>query len=119
MYMPSGQKTQGRKIVSAKGISAALASIALAAMAMPALAADVTSERLRNPAAEPQNWLTVHHDYNNSRHTLLKDINRDNVKDLKLKFVFSIGGRATGGTLRGKEESTPLVDDGVMYVADT
>jgi alcohol dehydrogenase (cytochrome c) len=86
---------------------------------MPALAADVTAERLLNTAAEPQNWLTVHHDYNNSRHSLLKDVNRDNVKDLKLKYIFSIGGRSTGGTLRGKEESTPLVDDGFMYVSDT
>src|SRR3981189_2330558 len=98
---------------------AAIASISLAPLGTQAFAADVPPERLLNPAAEPQNWLTVHHDYNNSRHTVLKDINRDNVKDLKLKFVFSIGGRATGGTLRGKEESTPLVDDGFMYVADT
>jgi len=110
--------------VSARAISAALASIAVAAMglttmAKPALAADVTPQRLLDTAAEPQNWLTVHHDYNNSRHSLLKDINRDNVKDLKLKYIFSIGGRSTGGTLRGKEESTPLVDDGFMYVADT
>jgi alcohol dehydrogenase (cytochrome c) len=115
--MSCGQEAQGRKIVSARGF--ALASIAVAAMAVPALSADVTPERLLNTAAEPQNWLTVHHDYNNSRHSLLKDINRDNVKDLKLKFIFSIGGRATGGTLRGKEEATPLVDDGFMYVSDT
>ena len=86
---------------------------------MPALAADVTAQRLLNTADEPQNWLTVHHDYNNSRHSPLKEVNRDNVKDLKLKFIFSIGGRSTGGTLRGKEESTPLVDDGFMYVSDT
>jgi alcohol dehydrogenase (cytochrome c) len=40
--------------------------------------------------------------------------------DLKPKFIFSIGGIATGGsTLRGKEEATPLVDDGFMYVNDT
>jgi alcohol dehydrogenase (cytochrome c) len=116
-------KRKGRKIVSARGISVALASItasiAVAALTAPALAADVTSERLLNTAAEPQNWLTVHYDYNNSRHSPLKEVNRDNVKDLKLKFIFSIGGRSTGGTLRGKEESTPLVDDGFMYVSDT
>src|SRR6516164_3444934 len=117
--MPRGRETHGRKIVSARGLTAALASIAVVAAWVPALSADVTPERLLNTAAEPQNWLTVHHDYNNSRHSLLKDINRDNVKDLKLKFIFSIGGRATGGTLRGKEESTPLVDDGFMYVSDT
>src|SRR5258708_23468423 len=61
----------------------------------------------------------VHRDYDNSRHSGLKDINAANAKDLKLKFIVSIGGMATGGTLRGKEESTPLVDDGFMYVADT
>jgi alcohol dehydrogenase (cytochrome c) len=105
--------------VSARATSAALAAIAVAALAMPALAADVTAQRLLNTADEPQNWLTVHHDYNNSRHSPLKDVNRDNVKDLKLKYIFSIGGRSTGGTLRGKEESTPLVDDGFMYVSDT
>jgi len=96
-----------------------LAGLALAPVALPALAADVTPQRLSNTAAEPQNWLMVHHDYNNSRHSLLADVNRGNVKDLKLKFIFSIGGRATGGTLPGKEESTPLVDDGFMYVSDT
>src|SRR6516165_11591723 len=117
--MPRGRETHGRKIVSARGLTAALASIAVVAAWVPALSADVTPERLLNTAAEPQNWLTVHHDYNNSRHSLLKDINRDNVKDLKLKFIFSIGGRSTGGTLPGKEKSTPLVDDGYMYVSDT
>jgi len=98
---------------------ALLASLGLAATALPALAADTTSERLRDPAKEPQNWLMVHHDYDNSRHSLLTQINRNNVKELRPKFIFSIGGRSTGGTLRGKEESTPLVEDGFMYVADT
>jgi glucose dehydrogenase len=88
-------------------------------MAMPVYAADTTADRLLNPDKEPGNWLMVHHDYNNSRHSTLTGINRDNAKDLKPKFIFSIGGRATGGTLRGKEESTPLVEDGFMYVADT
>ncbi len=97
----------------------ASAAIGLVAMAWPAFAADTTSERLRDTAKEPQNWLTVHHDYNNSRHSPLAEINRNNIKNLRPKFMFSIGGRATGGTLPGKEESTPLVEDGFMYVSDT
>ena len=97
----------------------ASAAIGLVAMALPAFAADTTSERLRDTAKEPQNWLTVHHDYNNSRHSPLAEINRNNIKNLRPKFIFSIGGRATGGTLPGKEESTPLVEDGFMYVSDT
>jgi alcohol dehydrogenase (cytochrome c) len=105
--------------MSTTGRLAAVASISLAAIAVPALAADVTYERLLNAPNEPENWLMVHRDYNNSRHSPLTTINAANAKDLKPKFLFSIGGRATGGTLRGKEESTPLVDDGFMYVADT
>jgi alcohol dehydrogenase (cytochrome c) len=97
----------------------ALTAIGLAAIISPATAADVTSERLLNSTNDPQNWLMVHRDYDNSRHSGLKDINNTNVKDLKLKFMISIGGMATGGTLRGKEEATPLVDDGFMYVNDT
>jgi alcohol dehydrogenase (cytochrome c) len=94
-------------------------SFGLAAVAMPVQAADTTADRLLNTDKEPGNWLMVHHDYNNSRHSLLDQVNRDNVKDLKPKFIFSIGGRSTGGTLPGKEESTPLVEDGFMYVSDT
>ncbi|HLQ92911.1 MAG TPA: PQQ-binding-like beta-propeller repeat protein [Xanthobacteraceae bacterium] len=105
--------------MSQKTLVTALASIGVAAFATTAMAADVTSERLLNSANDPQNWLMVHRDYNNSRHSPLKDVNKTNVKDLKPKFIFSIGGRSTGGTLRGKEEATPLVDDGFLYVPDT
>src|SRR5260370_38589967 len=99
-------------------LAAALWSIGLAAIA-PAIAADVTPQRLVNASDEPQNWLMIHHDYDNSRHSALKKINRDTVKGLELKYTFSIGGRPTGGIMRGKEESTPLVEDGYMYVTDT
>ena len=98
---------------------AAISLVALAAAVLPALAADVTPQRLLDAPAEPQDWLMVHRDYDNSRHSPLTQINRTNVKDLQLKFMTSIGGIATGGKLRGKEESTPLVDDGYMYVSDT
>src|SRR5579871_2031986 len=98
---------------------AALWPLGLAVIAMPASAADVTPQRLLNTKDEPQNWLMIHRDYDNSRHSSLAEINRDTVKSLELKYTFSIGGRSTGGTLRGKEESTPLVDDGYMYVTDT
>src|SRR6266699_787788 len=96
-----------------------VAVYSIAAIARPVAAADVSAERLLNAPSDPQNWLMVHRDYNNSRHSPLKEINRDTVKDLKLKFLLSIGGTTTGGTMRGKEEGTPLVDDGFMYVVDT
>src|SRR5207342_3025157 len=102
-------KQHRRDDMSKRGIVGAratlgCATLAVGAIAIPALAADVTSERLLNAPNDPQNWLMVHRDYNNSRHSPLKDINRANAKDLKLKFIMSIGGRSLGGTLRGKEE---------------
>jgi alcohol dehydrogenase (cytochrome c) len=106
--------------MSATGRLIALASIGLVVLAAPAFGADVTYERLLNAPNEPENWLMVHRDYDNSRHSPLTAINAANAKDLKPKFIVSIGGMATGGSmLRGKEEATPLVDDGFMYVNDT
>jgi alcohol dehydrogenase (cytochrome c) len=109
--------TTGRLVALA---TAGLAAASIAAFTVPALAADVTYERLQNAPNEPENWLMVHRDYNNSRHSPLTTINAGNAKELKPKFIFSIGGITTGGsTLRGKEEATPLVDDGFLYVNDT
>src|SRR5436190_1959096 len=105
--------------MSKRYVFATLSFIGIALIAPSALAADVTSERLLGASNDPQNWLMVHRDYNNSRHSSLSEINRNTIKDLKPKYMFSIGGTATGGTMRGKEESTPLVDDGFMYVVDT
>src|ERR1700681_4639745 len=112
-------KKTGREAMARTGLLSALSSIGLAALVLPTSAQDVTQQRLMDTAGEPQNWLMVHRDYNNSRHSSLHEVNRDTVKDLKLKFIVSIGGRSTGGTMVGKEESTPLVDEGFMYVADT
>jgi alcohol dehydrogenase (cytochrome c) len=75
-------------------------------------AADVTYERLRNP--EPQNWLMNHHDFGSHRFSSLDQINKTNVKNLKLAFAVPLGGKA------GNEyvEATPLVDNGFMYITD-
>src|SRR5579871_787053 len=128
---PNNRKTiritaigNGRSCMPTTGRLAVLASVGLVSVGFasfgPVRAAEVTYERLLNAPNEPENWLMVHRDYNNSRHSPLSVINTTNAKDLKPKFIFSIGGMATGGsTLRGKEEATPLVDDGFMYVNDT
>jgi alcohol dehydrogenase (cytochrome c) len=75
-------------------------------------AADVTYERLRNP--EPQNWLMNHRDFASHRFSPLDQINKTNVKNLKLAFAVPLGGKA------GNEyvEATPLVDNGFMYITD-
>jgi alcohol dehydrogenase (cytochrome c) len=91
----------------------ALATFAGALLAGTAQAADVTYERLLNP--EPQNWLTHHRDYNAQRHSPLDQINKSNIKNLKLLFAVPLGGKSAGESL----EATPLVDDGFMYTVDS
>jgi len=92
----------------------AAALVCAAAMAeTSAQAADVTYERLRNP--EPQNWLMNHRDYGAQRFSPLDTINTSNVKNLKLAFSISLGGKSADEYL----EQTPLVEDGFMYTVDS
>jgi alcohol dehydrogenase (cytochrome c) len=92
---------------------ALLTAFACALLAGTAPAADVTYERLLNP--EPQNWLTHHRDYSAQRHSPLDQINKSNIRNLKLLFAVPLGGKSTGESL----EATPLVDDGFMYIVDS
>src|ERR1700756_1408570 len=94
-----------------------LAGSMLAGMVMalpPALAADVTPERLVNAAREPQNWLMNHRTYDAQRYSPLDRINKGNVRDLKLAYAVAIGGTSANENL----ESTPLAEDGFLYVVD-
>ena len=72
------------------------------------LSAQVSSDRILHANSEPQNWLTYGGGYASNRYSLLTKLNRDNVKDLKLKWVWR--PRYTE-----KMEATPLVVDGVLY----
>src|SRR5215467_8670697 len=89
------------------GVLAALACTLLAT-ATPVRAADTTYGRLVNP--EPQNWVTVHHDYTAQRFSALDAINKGNVKNLRLAFAVGLGGTSNNESL----EATPLVEDGFM-----
>ena len=83
---------------------------------LSATAAEVTYERLLNASTEPQNWLMRMGNYGNWNHSTLSEINRSNVANLKLKFMFSMGDptRPTKAT----QYFTPLVEDGFMYVGN-
>jgi len=96
-----------------KTTSTALAALACMLLAGTAQAADVIYERLLKP--EPQNWLTHHRDYSAQRHSPLDQINKSNIKNLKLLFAVPLGGKSAGESL----EATPLVDDGFMYTVDS
>ncbi len=95
-----------------EALKAAAVALAVLGAAQAAGAADATFQRLRNP--EPGNWLTNHRDYSAQRHAPLSQIDKTNVKNLKLKFALPLGGTS------GNEgvEATPLVDDGFMYIVD-
>ena len=83
-------------------ISALLVSAAFTA---PAL----SNDDVKKQTADPNQWALQTGDYTNQRYSKLDQINRDNVKNLKVAWTFSTG------VLRGHEGS-PLVIGNVMYV---
>jgi len=75
------------------------------------LQAQVTFDRLLHADQEPQNWLTYGGTYASDRYSLLAEINRENVKNLQLKWVW----RPTTTPADEKMENTPIVVNGVLY----
>jgi alcohol dehydrogenase (cytochrome c) len=99
--------------------TALAASTVLASTSLVAFGADVTSQRLMNPDKEPQNWLMVNKDYSSHRYSELDQINKDNVKNLHVAFAVSLGGiSGVGFVPLSGHQSTPLVNDGFMYVVN-
>src|ERR1700680_1506726 len=82
--------------------------------AAPPFAAEVTPDRLVNADREPGNWLMNHRTYDSQRYSPLARINTANIKDLKLAYAVAIGGTSVNENL----ESTPLAQDGFLYVGD-
>ena len=71
----------------------------------------VSYERIRDAAREPQNWLTYHGSYAATHFSALSDIRPDNVKKLELKWVWQANSLE-------RIQATPLIVDGVMYLTD-
>ena len=59
-----------------------------------------------------RDWLTYNGDYRATRHSPLRQITPENVKSLVAKWVYRFDGAK-------KLEASPLVYDGLMYVANT
>jgi PQQ-dependent dehydrogenase (methanol/ethanol family) len=68
----------------------------------------VTPEMLRNPP--PGDWLIFRRDYKGHSYSPLDQITRENVKDLQLKWAWAINDS-------GANETTPIVHNGVIYLA--
>jgi alcohol dehydrogenase (cytochrome c) len=69
----------------------------------------VTDEMLRNPP--PGDWLHWRRTYDGWAYSPLTQINRKNVKDLKVAWTFSMAS-----TTEAVNEFTPLVHDGVLFL---
>ena len=70
----------------------------------------VTGAMLRNP--NPADWLMIRRTYNASNFSPLNQVNTSNVKDLQLVWSWSMADY-------GANEPTPMVHDGVMFLANT
>jgi len=86
-------------------------SIPLAAALMTCASAygSWANDDLAKLASDSKNWAMPTGDYANTRYSKLNQINKDNVKNLQVKWTFSTG------VLRG-HEGGPLVIGDVMYV---
>jgi alcohol dehydrogenase (cytochrome c) len=69
----------------------------------------VSNSMLASPAES--DWLMWRRTYSVSGHSSLDQINRDTVKNLQLAWSITLG--------QGGNMTTPLVHDGVMFIADT
>src|SRR5215831_12016939 len=78
----------------------------------------VNKERLLNAQNEPQNWLMMNGDYSSQRYSKLTQINRENVKNLRMVWALALGGMQDVGQNGPENEVNPLIDNGFMYTSD-
>src|SRR3954466_679513 len=78
----------------------------------------VSQDRLINAQNEPQNWLMMNGDYGSQRYSKLNQINRDNVKNLRMVWALALGGMQDVGQNGPENEVNPLIDNGYMYTTD-
>ncbi len=95
------------------GVAKALSAAAVLGFAAQAGAADITWDRLLNADKDPNNWLMYHGSYKGWHYSALDQINKNNVKNLKVAWIHS---PSTGK--RGIQ-SFPLVADGILYYTST
>jgi alcohol dehydrogenase (cytochrome c) len=71
----------------------------------------VTDEMLLKP--DPADWLIVRGNYQGWNHSALAQVNRDNVKELRLAWSWNMNDSAAAN------EPTPLVHNGIIYLTNT
>ena len=101
-----------------KALRVALGSVVASSFALvgfSASAAPVTYERLLSAKNESHNWLLPYGSYDAHNSSALNQINRNNIGDLRVKFMHAVGGTTPEfGSVR--LQGLPLVNDGFMYM---
>lgn len=90
-----------------KGLLASASCVALTVAIGSASA--LANDKLNELSKSEENWIMPGKNYSSQNYSTNKQVNTDNVKDLRAAWSFSTG------LLHG-HEGTPLVVDGVMYV---
>jgi alcohol dehydrogenase (cytochrome c) len=95
------QRPEPREVKMRKRTGHAVVLIGAAAVglivALPLAAEEMTQQRLLNADNEQANWIHHHKNYAGHRFSLLKQINRDTVKNLKVAWTMQLGGIEGGG----------------------
>ena len=95
------------------GVAKALSVAAVLGFASQVGAADITWDRLQNADKDANNWLMYHGSYKGWHYSALDQINKSNVKNLKVAWIH------TPSTGKRGIQSFPLVADGVLYYTST
>ena len=108
--------------ITRKTTCSALLGVSLIALAGSASAAEyrmtVNRDRLIKAENEPQNWLMMNGNYSSTRYSRLAQINRDNVKNLRLVWALALRGMQDVRQNGPENEVNPLIDNGFMYTTD-
>ena len=92
-------------------LAALTAAAFLGALAATPAAAQVSYSELVAADEAPENWLTYSGNYRSERFTRLDRITPENVSRLRPAWIYQTG-------TAGRVEVTPLVVDGIMYIAE-
>jgi alcohol dehydrogenase (cytochrome c) len=98
-----------------KGAKYFLCGLAVTALVLgsrvESAAQNVTYDQILHSASHPEDWITYGGNYAAQRFSELKQINKTNVDELKLRWVYQL-------RRSGIFESSPIVVDGMMYVTE-
>jgi PQQ-dependent dehydrogenase (methanol/ethanol family) len=91
----------------------ALSLVAALGFATQVGAADITTDRLLGADKDTNDWLMYHGSYKGWHYSALDQINKSNVKNLKVAWIH------TPSTGKRGIQSFPLVADGILYYTST